>query len=102
MDSASDRVLKLTGMIMTDIEKEVIEIIAEVCSVPENSVTLESSAGDFEKWDSMGHLSILREVSARFGISFDFNEMMSDEAVLGFFSSLELLGVQNTSDVPQA
>lgn len=56
MDSASDRVLKLTGMIMTDIEKEVIEIIAEVCSVPENSVTLESSAGDFEKWDSMGHL----------------------------------------------
>jgi len=88
LDSASDRVLKLTGMIMTDIEKEVIEIIAEVCSVPENSVTLESSAGDFEKWDSMGHLAILREVSAKFGISFDFNEMMSVESVSDIVSAV--------------
>ena len=32
----------------------------------------------------------------------NFNEIISDEAVLGFFSSLGLLGVENTSDVPQA
>lgn len=31
----------------------------------------------------------------------NFNEILSDEAVLGFFSSLGLLGVENTSDVPQ-
>ena len=31
----------------------------------------------------------------------NFNEILSDEAVLGFFSSLGLLGAQNTSDVPQ-
>lgn len=30
----------------------------------------------------------------------NFNEMISDEAVLGFFSSLGLLEVKNTSDVP--
>lgn len=32
----------------------------------------------------------------------NFNEMISDEAVLGFFSSLGLLGAENTSDVPHA
>lgn len=73
---------------MADIEKEVFRIIAEACGVPENSVTRQSSAGDFEKWDSMGHLSILREVSARFGIKFDFNEMMSIESAADIVSAV--------------
>ena len=66
---------------MNDVETEVAGIVADVCEVPESSVKPESSAGDFEKWDSMGHLAILREVSAKFGISFDFNEMMSIKSV---------------------
>lgn len=36
----------------------------------------------------MGHLSILREVSARFGISFDFNEMMSIESASDIVSAV--------------
>ncbi|MDY6274264.1 MAG: acyl carrier protein [Succinivibrionaceae bacterium] len=73
---------------MNDVETEVAGIVADVCEVPESSVKPESSAGDFEKWDSMGHLAILREVSAKFGISFDFNEMMSVESVSDIVSAV--------------
>lgn len=70
---------KMLDSIMTDYPKETIELMALCCFIdPE---------------DADNHT--MGEYLA------NFTEVISDEAVLGFFSSLGLLEAQNTSDVPE-
>jgi acyl carrier protein len=64
-----------------DIQTKIIEIVAQVCMTEVSNVSVESSIGDFPGWDSMGHLSILRQVEEEFNINFDPEEMMDIEDV---------------------
>lgn len=68
---------------------KIIEIVASVCGVDKEAVTLESTVGDFPAWDSMGHLAILSAVEQSFEISFDPEEMMDIEDVNDIVKAVE-------------
>lgn len=78
--TALSNLSKMLDAIMKDYPKETIELMALCCFI--------------DPKDADNHT--MSEYLA------SFNEIISDEAVLGFFSSLGLLGVQNTSDAPEA
>jgi len=64
-----------------DVKEKVIEIIAGVLEVAPDEITLESSIGDFPKWDSLGNLNILQEVQDEFDIELDPEEIIDLEDV---------------------
>jgi len=64
-----------------DIQNKVFEIVAKVCETEVSNITMETTIGDFSRWDSMGHLTILQQVEEELGISFEPEEMMDLEDV---------------------
>ncbi|MBQ0142097.1 MAG: acyl carrier protein [Prevotellaceae bacterium] len=72
-----------------DAKVRVIEIIAGVCEVTPEEITLESTIGDFPTWDSIGHLTILSQVEEAFNINFDPEEMMDLEDVSDIIKAVE-------------
>tara|TARA_B100001564_G_scaffold356758_1_gene371579 strand:+ start:868 stop:1110 length:243 start_codon:yes stop_codon:yes gene_type:complete len=42
--------------------KKIIKIVAKSIKVKEKNISLTSKMGDFEDWDSLGHLKILSEI----------------------------------------
>lgn len=64
-----------------DVKEKVIEIIANVIEVKPVEITLESSIGDFPKWDSLGNLNILQEIQDEFDIELDPDEIIDLEDV---------------------
>lgn len=72
-----------------DIQAKVFEIVAQVCDTDVANVTRKSTIGDFPKWDSMGHLSILQQVEEELEISFEPEEMMDLEDVNDIIKAVE-------------
>lgn len=64
-----------------DTSKRITKIIAEILEVSESEITMESGIGDFAKWDSLGHMNILREVEDEFEIEFEPEEIIEVENV---------------------
>lgn len=64
-----------------EVKEKVIEIIANVLEVSPEEITLESTVGDFPKWDSLGQLTILQSVQDEFEVEFEPEEMMEIEDV---------------------
>jgi len=50
-------------------------IFREVFSEPKLTITNEMSSKDVDKWDSLAHLIMLKEVEAHFQITFKIREM---------------------------
>tara|TARA_B100001939_G_C16906559_1_gene602622 strand:- start:73 stop:300 length:228 start_codon:yes stop_codon:yes gene_type:complete len=66
-------------------EQELIKIISEVIEVDAGELSLETEMGDFEKWDSIGHMSIILAIESQTNIrfnEFEFEEMTSIESML--------------------
>lgn len=72
-----------------EILDKVKEIIAEVCEVEKSKVNCDSAVGDFDAWDSMGHLAILSSVEEAFEISFEPEDMMDMEDVNDIVKAVE-------------
>lgn len=70
-------------------QEKVFEIIAKVCETEVTNVTLESTIGDFPRWDSMGHLTILQQVEEMFDINFEPEEMMELEDASDIVKAVE-------------
>ena len=43
-------------------KNKIIKIVAKSINVKEKNISLNSKIGDFEDWDSLGHLKILSEI----------------------------------------
>ena len=72
-----------------NIQEKVKQIVASVCDVAVENVTLNSAIGDFPAWDSMGNLAILQQVEVEFGIQFNPKEMMVIEDVNDIVRAVE-------------
>ena len=70
-------------------EETVKRIVAEVCDVKIEEVTLSSAIGDFPQWDSMGQMVILQKVEEACDISFEPEEMMEIEDVNDIVKAVE-------------
>lgn len=64
-----------------DVKEKVISIIAGVLEVKPEEISLDSSIGDFPKWDSLGNLTILQEIQDEFDIELDPDEIIDLEDV---------------------
>jgi len=75
-------------------DKEVIDIITEALEVEEGTVTAETTAEDLEKWDSLGHLSILVALDKGFdGKVAAIAEMVTANSVLKILNLLRDRGL---------
>lgn len=64
-----------------NIDIKIFEIISNVIGEPLDSIKLDSGIGDFPKWDSLGHMSILTAVQDEFDVEFEPEEMIDIENV---------------------
>ena len=61
---------------MTDAESTLAEIISKVLLLDTNELTDDLKRGDYEPWDSMGHLVLISEIENEFGIFFEDDEVI--------------------------
>jgi acyl carrier protein len=60
---------------MTEINKKVFLIISRCIKVDIDSINLQSSPKDFERWDSLSNLRILSEIEREFGKKINFGKL---------------------------
>lgn len=72
-----------------NVKEKVISIIASVLEVEPSEITLESSIGDFPKWDSLGNLTILQDIQDEFDIELDPDEIIDLEDVNDIINIVE-------------
>ena len=56
-------------------------IFSKVLGVPQSEVALESSRGQFAKWDSWAHLDLVMEVESEFNCSLTMEETAAISSV---------------------
>lgn len=62
-------------------EERIFSIVADVVAVSKDEISLESGIGDFPKWDSLGHMTIVRRVQDEFDIDIEPEELIEIEDV---------------------
>lgn len=72
-----------------DIREKVIAIMAKCFDVTPDKITLESSIGDFPKWDSLGNLSMLQKLQEEFDIELEPEEIIDLEDVKDIINIVE-------------
>jgi acyl carrier protein len=66
---------------MSDIQKKVIHIIADLLSLPASEINLELMFGDLPEWDSLKHVAIITQVENSFDLLFDVDQITELESV---------------------
>ena len=56
-------------------EKEIINLVAHTFSLDTNRLSLSSTQGEIEQWDSLGHLQLIMAVESEFNIKFKASEI---------------------------
>lgn len=62
-------------------KQTIIKIMSELFEVPAEKITMDAGIGDFPKWDSLGHLSLLQEIQDELDIEFEPEEIIELENV---------------------
>lgn len=58
-----------------EIDKKIIQIIADTFNIPADKIDIESSNDTIEQWDSMGHLQLVMAVENELKIRFNTSEL---------------------------
>lgn len=66
-----------------------MSIAFELESEHGESVTIETTAGDLEKWTSLTHIKLIVELEKRLGIEFDDNEIVELGSVKKILQSIK-------------
>jgi len=69
----------------SDILNQVLKIASEVFSVPESKIDKNTQQGDFENWDSLGHLNFILALEEKLNVKFlstDIIHMKSIEDIV--------------------
>lgn len=75
-----------------NIEKEVIEIIADIIHVPESGLSIETEMENVSEWDSMRHMMILTTTQEHFCIEFpedDIFDLVSVRSIVDEVAKLK-------------
>ena len=65
-------------------KNEIKKIMASVFLVDENEISDDISQSNFEKWESLQHLTLIVDIESEFGVSFEPEEIVE-------MTSLELI-----------
>jgi acyl carrier protein len=47
-------------------QNEILQLLAEALEVDVNEININSTSNDFAEWDSLGHLTILQQLDAKY------------------------------------
>ncbi len=72
-----------------ELEKKVIQIIAESLEVSEDQITEDTAIGDIAEWNSLGHIVIISSLEKEFSINFDPEIIMDLEDVSDIVAAIE-------------
>ncbi len=65
-------------------------ILADICSIPVDHITLETSPHMTETWDSLNHLNLVLALEEEFGVQFeptDIEQLLSVRHIVAFLES---------------
>ena len=65
-------------------KNEIKKVMASVFLVDENEISDDISQSNFEKWESLQHLTLIVDIESEFGVSFEPEEIVE-------MTSLELI-----------
>ena len=66
---------------MHEIETRVKRLISDVCDIPIEQITAESSSKNTDKWDSINLINLMLSVETEFGITMDVDQAMELNSV---------------------
>lgn len=69
-------------------EQKLIDTVAAALGVPAASLTLDSTPEDVEEWDSLGHINIVSELEAAFGVSIPIEDITEIHSIRDFLPYL--------------
>ncbi len=64
-----------------DLARRVREALARALEVPPQDVPLDAAQGSLERWDSLGHMNVVMELEAAFGVSFSMDEAIGMRSI---------------------
>ena len=73
-----------------ELEKKVIQIIADSLEVSEDQFTEDTAIGDIAEWNSLGHIVIISSLEKEFSINFDPEIIMDLEDVSDIVAAVEV------------
>jgi len=69
-------------------EQKLIAIVAAALGVPASTLRLETAPGDVEAWDSLGHINVISEVEAGFGVRIPIEKIAEIHSIRDFLPYL--------------
>ncbi len=60
---------------MKEIEEKLFQVFQRVFDLPSQRLTVEMTKDDIDSWDSIGHLQLVMNIEADFGIKFKTEEI---------------------------
>jgi acyl carrier protein len=66
---------------MTDVFRKVQEAFKAAFDIDPESISLTTVPSDVPRWDSLGHVTLVNELSSAFGLNFDVDDAMEMEDV---------------------
>jgi len=64
-------------------------VIADVLDIDKPVLGMETTAGSFEGWDSLAHISIVAQIESDFGLKFTLAELAEFSAVGNIVQAIE-------------
>lgn len=74
------------------LRRQVKDLLAKVWSIDASNIPDEVSLNQFEKWDSLGHISIVLALEERFGIPVNEETVQSLDSLSAIMAYLERTG----------
>lgn len=66
---------------MEEIEKKVVNVIANSFNLDASKIKLSDTKKDIESWDSIGHLHLIMNIEAEFGIKLNTEDVVKIDSV---------------------
>lgn len=73
----------------TEILEKVAESIRSILDLPNQQITMRTTAEDIEGWDSFNHINIVVAIENQFGVKFNTSEVEEVRAVGEFVKLIE-------------
>jgi acyl carrier protein len=56
-------------------EQKLIQVVAAALGVQASALRLETAADEVEPWDSLGHINVISEIEAQFGVNIPIEDV---------------------------
>lgn len=76
-----------------DLLKRVAGVFQKTFGVPAQIVALETIPDELARWDSLGHMNLVKALEQEFGVKFENDEIVEMVSVAGIIEVLEAKGV---------